>query len=376
MTVAGDGAPLRLLVTVTFNENQFLSHFAPIVALPRVGQITVVSDHAGPALPKVRTVVPPRWLTRVLGRAGAKLVVCALLARRERPDWVVSYSLVPHAITGAFVARLARARSMGHLIGGYAEWEGGGWRGGNRVVMAVLRRPSARVERLFLRVLRTYDVLVTMGEETRRRLVALGFDGDRIAVIPPTVATVEEVDGRPASGDRYDIVWMGRLVPVKRLEDLIDSIAALRPRHPELRVGLAGIGPLEGALRERCARLGIERNVDFLGFRHPTALQQGELFVLTSESEGLSIAMLEAMACGLPVVVTDVGELGDVVREGENGYLVEVGDVETLTKRLDALLSDPELRRRLGEAARSDVRSYAAVERATRIYGELLGIPA
>jgi glycosyltransferase involved in cell wall biosynthesis len=374
MRAAGDDAALRLLVTVTFNNNQLVSHLAPIVTLPSVGRITLVADHAGPPLPKVHTVVPPVWLKRLLGRAGAKLVVCALLARRERPDWVIAFSLVPHGINGWIAARLAGASSVCHVIGGQVEWQGGGWRSGNRI-MSMLPRPSATIERFLLRVIRSYTVVVTMGERARGYLLESGIGEDRVLVIPPSVAVVESVDGRREGDERYDIVWMGRLVSVKRLEDLLDAIAPLRERYPGFRAALAGVGPLERALRERCRRLEIAGNVDFVGFQHPATLRKGDIFVLTSETEGLSIAMLEAMACGLPVVVTDVGELGELVRDGENGYLIEVGDVQALTERLDRLMSDPSLRQRLGETARRDARRYASVERIASIYEEMLTAP-
>jgi glycosyltransferase involved in cell wall biosynthesis len=367
---AREHRPLRLLLTVTLNHNQLRSHLEPLISLPEVGSLTLVADEPGPSLPKLRTVVPPRLLVRILGRAGAKLVVCFALTLRQRPDWVMSYNLVPHGLTSLLVGRVFGVPRLLHLIGGRFEWEGGGWQGENRY-FGRLRGPSARAERFLLGAIRGHDVVVTMGPVGRDLLLARGVPAGRLAVIPPSLAALE-LTQRPAE-PAYDIVTAARLTPIKRLPDLLAAVSNLVAAGRTVRVGIAGEGPLEAELRDRIRQLGLDGVVELLGFRDPAEIYpNARAFVLCSEHEGLSIALLEAMATGLPSVVTDVGELGTLVDDGRNGFLIEPGDVDALTDRLGRLLDDPALRAELGARAAEDARALASPERVAAAYRAVL----
>jgi glycosyltransferase involved in cell wall biosynthesis len=363
------GRPLRLLVTVTLNPNQLRAHLEPIVDLDEVEQVTLIADGPGPVMPKLRTVVPPPWLVRVIGRAAAKLVTGIVLGRRERPDWVLGYKLVPHGLNALAIARLTGSKALIHLIGGESEWEGGGYRSDN-ALLDRLPRPVPLLERLLVAIVARADVVALMGRQARADLIRRGVDPARLFVVP---ASVDPHRFRPAEAGerRYDIVTTAQFQPRKRIEDVLEAVMLLRRRRPQLRAAVAGTGKLDEALRERAGRLGIADAVDFLGFVPDIERLYGEsrVFVLASRREGLSIALTEAMACGLPAVVTDVGEARDVVTPGVNGYLVEVGDVASIVEQVDRLLGDDELRGRMSAAAvaaaraNSDRRRIADINR-------------
>ena len=153
--------PVDLLLTVTFNHNQLKAHVLPLLALDEVRTVTLVADEPGPDLPKLTTVVPSSLLRRMLGRAGSKFVTCLVLARRQHPDWVIGYNLVPHGMTANVVGSAAGVPSMYHMIGGPIEWKGGGWQSGNGL-LGRLRRPSHILEVVLLRVARSSSLIVTM----------------------------------------------------------------------------------------------------------------------------------------------------------------------------------------------------------------------
>ena len=144
---------MRLLVTVTLNPNQLRSHLEPLADLDEVDSIVLVADKSDLELPKLRTVVPPRPLVRVFGRALAKLVICALVAQRDRPDWVIGLNLVPHGVTALITGKLCSARTMYYQLGGPYEWSGGGWEGENRVLRR-LPAPVPALEWLLLRIMK------------------------------------------------------------------------------------------------------------------------------------------------------------------------------------------------------------------------------
>jgi len=345
---------MRVLVTGRMNPNQLEAHLRPFTDLEEVREVVLVADEPGPALPKLVTEVPHPHLVRAVGRAAAKMFVCVKLAVRSRPHLILSYNLVPHGITSLVTGWAVGVPSAVHLIGGPREWQGGGWRSDNAVV-GRLPFPLKPLEAVLVRVIARHDAILVMGSSARRELGARGIRGAKVRALPASVdpARFTDTNEEPT----YDIVTVSQLIERKRIGDLLNAVSVLRPRSPNLRCAIAGTGPQERSLRDYASFLGIDDCVDFLGFCRDieAVYSRSRLFVLTSRSEGLSVALTEAMMSGLPVIVTDVGEASDVVRAGQNGFLFEVGDVESLAGHLSALLEDPELVRTLGQTAKADV---------------------
>jgi glycosyltransferase involved in cell wall biosynthesis len=371
---ASKAGGLNLLVTVTFNANQLRAHLLPILSLPEVERVTLVADRLPPELPKLRAVVPPAWLVRIAGRAGAKLLVCTALALRDRPDWVIGFNFVPHGFNALVSARVARSRSLYHMIGGPREWVGGGWTSENSV-LGRLPRPVPRLERLLLWLIGRCMRVATMGESGRQLLLERGVAPERVVVVPPSIDTAR-FSPDPRDDVRWDLLSICALSELKRPFDLLQSVARLRARDRSVRAAIAGDGPLEPELRRRIDELGLGDAVELLGFRDDVDVlcSRSAVFVHTSEYEGLPVAMLEAMGSGLPVVVTAVGEISAFVRDGETGILFATGDVDGLTEALDRLLGDPELRRRIGEAAAADVAARVSIEAVADVYRGVFGL--
>ncbi len=204
------------------------------------------------------------------------------------------------------------------------------------------------------------------------------------AIEPPGV--VSETEGRAlrtqwaADGGEGPLIGtVARLEPQKGLDTLIDAVALMRERLPDLRCVLVGTGALEHTLRDHARARGVADHVIFAGTRKdiPAVLSALDVFVLPSRFEGLSLALLEAMAAGTPVVATPVSGTVEVVKEGETGLLAPVGDAVVLAERIEALLEQPGLARRLSEQARELVlRRYtiqAVAQAYMSIYEDLLG---
>jgi glycosyltransferase involved in cell wall biosynthesis len=148
------------------------------------------------------------------------------------------------------------------------------------------------------------------------------------------------------------LVSVGRLRPPKDFTTLVRAVAALDPGSARLRI--AGDGPDRTSLAAEIAGLGLDGSVELLGTRSDVdeLLAGADLFVLSSESEGLPMSVLEAMAAGLPVVASAVGGVPELVRDGETGTLVPPHDSAALAGAIRRLVADPALRDRLGEAGR------------------------
>ncbi|CAJ53634.1 glycosyltransferase family 4 protein [Haloquadratum walsbyi] len=203
------------------------------------------------------------------------------------------------------------------------------------------------------------DRIIAVSDHTREQLRDLyRFDEAKLTTVPPGIDSerfrpTEEV--HPAVDEsKRTILVVSRLDPRKGIDKAIRAFAQLDRDDTELLIG--GTGRLEASLRELAADLGVVDRVRFLGFvpeeELPTLYSAADLFVLPSEYEGFGIVFMEAMACGTPVIGTDVGGVPTAIDEGKTGYLVPKDEIGELAERIDDSLRDPVSCDRLQERAR------------------------
>lgn len=169
------------------------------------------------------------------------------------------------------------------------------------------------------------------------------------------------------------LVAVGNLYPVKGHRYLLEALANLRSRHPTVHLAIAGRGEERESLLARAQSLGLDGRVHLLGLRSdvPNVLAGADIFVLPSVSEGLPLALLEAMFAGLPIVASRVGEIPAVLEHGADGVLVEPGDAAALSQALDRLLDHPLAARRLGVRAARRAAAEYHISRTVARYADL-----
>lgn len=217
-----------------------------------------------------------------------------------------------------------------------------------------------------------------------RALVARGVPAARVHIVHAGIELDEFVAPvRPDGTVPPTVGTVARLVPVKNLGLLFDAVALASLDVPEVRLVVVGDGPERAALESRAAQGDLAGRVTFLGQVVPARplLAGFHVFALSSESEGLPVSVLEAMAAGVPVVATAVGGLPEAVQDGETGFLVKrtgdrVADAAALAGRLSEVLADAALRARMGEAGKRRVTeefsSDAAAKTMIAIYANEL----
>jgi glycosyltransferase involved in cell wall biosynthesis len=181
-------------------------------------------------------------------------------------------------------------------------------------------------------------------------------------------------------GNAPTVLSIGNLIPIKGHDFLLRAIAAVQT-WPELRCEIIGVGPERPRLLELAARLGIADRVFFLGRQSRKAVAQAlarcTIFVLPSRYEGLGCVYLEAMSAGKPVIACSGQGIGEIIRTGENGWLVDATNPEGVRAALSRLLEDEALRARLGSAARSTVLGGLTLahqaQRLVRVFRECAG---
>jgi glycosyltransferase involved in cell wall biosynthesis len=161
------------------------------------------------------------------------------------------------------------------------------------------------------------------------------------------------------------VVSAGRLSPEKGHAVLLEAFATIAPQMPDVWLVLLGDGPEYRRLAALADCLGVSRRVLFAGYRKDIAaiFQVMDFLVLPSHTEGLPMVILEAFACGKPVVATTVGGVPEVVRQGETGLLIPEGDVAGLRRAMCAMLMDQPARERMGKGAYAWVRERFGMDR-------------
>jgi len=165
---------------------------------------------------------------------------------------------------------------------------------------------------------------------------------------------------------------VGRLVPEKGYSYLLESASRVCANHPQVRVVIVGDGPLRAQLTQQAAALNLQSKVSFLGVRDdtPALLSMMDIFVMCSISEGLPMALLEAMASSKPITATKVGAIPELINHGDSGLLVQPKDSEQLADALEQLIRNKQEARKMGEKARQDVFSKYSSTEMTRRYIE------
>lgn len=359
-----------VLLTGTFHSaNWVLAHLVPLRRSRWCRRLRVVSVFDVPAIEGIEVIKPSSRLIALVGAVPARLLTFCWVALSARPDVVGGFHLLFNGLFAALVGRLIGARTAYFCVGGPAEVLGGGIKSENRLFERI-PGPDEAIERLLVRAVRAFDLVVTMGTGAAQFFRERGIDG-MIRVVSGGI-DASRFQVREAVPE-FDAILVGRLAPIKRIDRFLRAIHLLSIEFPCVRAAVVGDGILRGELEHAAAQLGIRQNVVFAGQQTNIEawMQNAKIFTLTSESEGLSLAVMEAMMCGLPCVVSAVGDLPDLVVEGVNGFLVQNQDSATFAEKIGALLRDGALLERMSEEAIRAASKYE-LSAATRLWDELL----
>lgn len=217
------------------------------------------------------------------------------------------------------------------------------------------------------------DRFICASEAIRQILIADGVAASRTVTVhegidlahvaaAPSINLHEELwlpHGAPIVGN------IGALVPHKGQRHLIEAAAQVVRQVPDARFVIAGEGELRPSLEHQIRHLGLEKHVILAGFRPDvlSVLKAFDVFVMSSITEGLGTSLLDAMACGKPIVATTAGGIPEVVQDGRTGFLVPPRDHDAMAEAIVKLLKDPSLRQRMGDAGLSRVNATFSAER-------------
>ena len=311
-------------------------------------------------LPALQREIEPISDTRAV-RALVKMI------RELKPDIMHTHTAKAGAVARA-AARMSgpdRPRAVvhtyhGHVLSGYFG--------------SPLTAAFTRIERILAR---STDSLIAVSPEVRDELVAFGVAPAKQIQVVRLGLDLDARTKAPAGAreavraslgiapDRFLIGWLGRMTEIKRVDLLLEALAELRRGGTDAELLLAGDGPLRSELEQRASELGVAEAAHFVGFSSDVAPIYAAIdaVALTSANEGTPVAVIEALAAGVPAISSDVGGVSDVVENGSAGFLVPFGDTPAIAERLARLANDPELRKQFGVFGSDWVRSRYSIPR-------------
>lgn len=339
--------------------------------LSRPGDFSHLPEAERPFI--VTLASPPSWTPGPLAAMLYLLQCFALLLRRRKEIEI----LHAHALSNGLIAAL-----VGWLLGKatLVKVASAGPKG------EITRHRAAWLPGLRLRLLRRLDCAVAITPEVCDELAKAGFRVGQIVQIPNGIDTTLYVPIRTRLDEDTQIysprvICVARLVEKKRHGLLLEAWRVVADSLPQARLLLVGDGPLRAQVEQRIIRLDLNNSVDLMGAMMPEAvlllLQQADLFVLPSTSEGLSNAMLEALACAVPVVTTLTAGTATIVQDGITGTLLpEPLEAVALAETIIALLREPTELQKMGNAGRQVVEQHfsliSVAQRYLALYQSLL----
>ena len=217
-----------------------------------------------------------------------------------------------------------------------------------------------------------YAQVITISEGIRQVLLGVGLPADQVICAPSAVDTAVYREERARAvleqefgiGPDVPVIGMvAQLIPRKGHDVLLKALPAILEVQPDCQVLIFGKGPLEAELRQRIEQSRLARSARLVGFRSdmPRWLPNLDLVVHPAYMEGLGVALLEAAACGVPMVGTRAGGIPGIVRDGLNGRLIDAGDSRGLADAVIDLLGDPDRLRAWGQAGRELVEGSFSI---------------
>jgi len=337
---------MRFLTLLRLAPIKVYDHLEPMLMHPALHAMTLVRyaalDYPHPKLsqaPYGRAGRDSLW-RRAWGTWQA--------ARRDPPDVIYAIFFSVNGLIALAVARFLGKKCLVSLIGTDL----------NKHILEYLSGP------FLLWALKRVDALTVFDQPAKEKLIARGVRPERIFVMPHAIR-LERFPYQPDAPRDIDALFVGMFVPLKEIARLVQAWRGVVDVHPSAKLALVGDGVLRPELEALVDSLNLRPNVLFTGWVDdvPSYLGRARIFVNLSNQEGVPHAMLEAMACGLVPVVTAVGGVPSVIRDGENGLLLpNFPPPASVTAALCRLLAEPALYERLRESALAVRHSHGYAE--------------
>jgi len=339
---------MKILLATKLSDNKLKEKTIPIIKTKIVTSLEIIRYKKGLSLSKTRYYTPHYLLAKnIVFQLLAVFFLIPIRIILTRPDYLMAIYNIPYGIFMTLFGQFFKIPVIISLIGDD--------------IHVYENKPF--LWRFFINQWMKCHLITTTGTSTRKLLLKNGLPLDKVIALPNPVDTAKFFPQKIAK--KYEIITVSYLIKRKRIDLLLEAITKIKMENGYPKVCIIGDGPDKDHLIKYCNKFGIMENVEFLGHVKNVNdyLHKSKIFLLSSEAEGMPVAVLEAMATGLAVIATNVGDTSDIITDMENGILINPNDSENLLKKIKYLLENPSEIERLGKNALNirNTNSYNAI---------------
>lgn len=212
-------------------------------------------------------------------------------------------------------------------------------------------------------IIKKADAIRAVSKRVEKSLIDMSIMPEKIVTIPIYTPTENTTPNQKKNG-KFIFLTVGRLAPEKNMEIQIEAMKEIIKENRDVELWIVGEGPEKKKLEAKIKKFRLEGMVKFFGWQENMAeyYHQASAFLLTSNYEGWGLAVIEAAGFGLPIIMTDVGCAGEVIKNRQNGIVIKIGDKKSLTAAMLELLQNPDLRVKIGDEAKKAALSLPGRE--------------
>lgn len=331
---------MNILVFAGLSDKKLTSKLEPLLKLPRVKEICLVRNRPL-VLEKVRSITPSFPFNFPGAREGVKFFQGLRLLKTREIDCIIGIFLRPHCLYAFLLSKIFKKPVIYLLIGNDVDF--------------LVRHP-----RIFQSFFKQPSAVGVRGPRSKERLQNVFplsipfFQHNNLFDIPG------QDTARTGAGSKdIDILTIADFSRVKRIDIFLNVISRLKKDFPGIRAVMLGGKHRKSRYIKLRDQLGLTEQVSFEGVVSDVRpyFDKSRIFVLTSEAEGLPMAMIEAMSAGLPCVVPDVGDITSIAHDGQNAFVVKPLDVEEFAEKIKHLLNNPKILNELSQNAKETIQN-------------------
>lgn len=350
---------MNILLYTKLSDSTFYCIIQPLVLSKHIDHIYIIRDSDILIKSEKLTIINSskpnsKNKLRHFKRVYKGLVIC----KKYKIDLVIGIHLYPHGYIARIISFLTGLPLIHMTIAGHREF----W------------VPGKLIEKLNLFIFRNISAITVTGEKTRNYLIKNKFDPEKVFILP-NVIDFENFYLNNKTIKEFDLISISRLDKNKNISLLLRAIAKIKERK-QIKALIAGVGEEGNSLKQEAKMLGIEGNVHFAGWIEEEdkndLYNKSGIFVLCSKGEGFPLALLEAMACGCVPVVSDVGDISDLIINEENGIIYnDIDNEEELAKIIENLINNSDRMLKMSIQAQ-DVKNKLSFDNVSKIWDNIL----
>jgi len=310
---------MNIIITAKMGSGTFEAKLVPLSLVNKISQIFVLRKKSGPKINKVKYIILPNICRFKFFNMIITPILLSYYTVKTKSEIIISYHFIPHAMFASFASTISKKPYIVSQTGIY------------------IQKYSQKkiVGKIIKHILKKARYVNVPGTSSKEFWTKSKIDIQKINLLHSTINTEKflPTDSFP----KYDFIFLGRLAVEKRINLIIEAFENLIKNHNEISLVIVGDGKQKEKLISIVREKKLEDKISFVGFQTNTNewLNKAKIFVLSSFSEGLPTALMQAMACKLVCISTKVGNIQDMLINKQTGYTFDSDDVEELSRLME-----------------------------------------